>query len=74
MYFGQITDLQFADEESPARVEFLDFDPSGYGIGGVAAQEAFGGSHVADWRAVRQMNRYLSSPVPPGQRPPRPAG
>ena len=29
-YFGQLTDFQIPDEESPARVEFLDQDPSGF--------------------------------------------
>ena len=27
LYFGQLSDFQLADEESPARVEFLDFGP-----------------------------------------------
>src|SRR5687768_9184950 len=27
LYFGQLTDFQLADEESPARVEFIDVGP-----------------------------------------------
>jgi uncharacterized repeat protein (TIGR01451 family) len=65
-YFSQLTDFQLADEESPARVEFLDE---------VAGQE---GANAA-WRpwealtpfmiddSIRQINRFAAhSPVPQG--------
>ena len=39
-YFGQISDFQLADEESPARVEFLDPDPSGTASSAWRPQEA----------------------------------
>src|SRR5215212_8405708 len=39
-YFGQLSDFQLADEESPARVEFLDGEPSGVGAAAWRPQEA----------------------------------
>jgi metallophosphoesterase (TIGR03767 family) len=67
IYFGQLTDFQLADEESPARVEALD---------------RIGGPFTAAWRpmealgphtveaAVRQMNWFVKrSPVRQGNRP-----
>ena len=60
-YFGQITDMQFVDEESPSRVEFTDIDPSGTASAAYRPQEAFV-AHVTDW-TVRQMNRFTTSPV-----------
>ena len=65
-YFGQMTDFQFADEESPARVEFLD---APFGQDGPASAwrpaEAFI-PFVTD-ASVRQMNRFSpASPVPQG--------
>ena len=63
-YFGQITDFQLADEESPARVEFLDTDPSGTAGAAWRPQEAFV-IHEVD-QSIRAMNRFLSSPVPQG--------
>jgi metallophosphoesterase (TIGR03767 family) len=63
-YFGQITDFQLADEESPARVEFLDPDPSGTAGSAWRPQEAFV-VHAVD-QSIRAMNRFLSSPVPQG--------
>ena len=39
-YFGQMSDFQLADEESPARVEFLDGEPSGFGEAAWRPQEA----------------------------------
>lgn len=58
-YFGQLTDFQLADEESPARVEFLDPD---------------GGPFTSAWRPtealnlveeneiIKQMNAFSGSP------------
>ena len=63
-YFGQITDFQLADEESLARVEFLDPDPSGVARSAWRPQEAFV-VHSVD-QSIRAMNRFLSSPVPQG--------
>jgi metallophosphoesterase (TIGR03767 family) len=63
-YFGQITDFQLADEESPARVEFLDADPSGVARAAWRPQEALV-VHAVD-QSIRAMNRFLSSPVPQG--------
>src|SRR4051794_19272590 len=64
VYFGQLSDFQLADEESPARVEFID---------------ALGPPVDAAWRpweamepqiddqAIRQMNAFAAgSPVPQG--------
>jgi hypothetical protein len=60
-YMGQLTDFQLADEESPARVEFLD-------PGASAAwrpQEAFQ-PFIIDW-SIRQMNMFAAaSPVQQG--------
>jgi metallophosphoesterase (TIGR03767 family) len=63
-YFGQITDFQLADEESPARVEFLDTDPSGTASSAFRPQEALV-PHLVDW-AIRQMNLFTTSPIPQG--------
>jgi metallophosphoesterase (TIGR03767 family) len=63
-YFGQITDFQLADEESPSRVEFLDPDPSATAAAAWRPQEAFV-VHSVD-QSIRAMNRFLSSPVPQG--------
>jgi metallophosphoesterase (TIGR03767 family) len=64
VYFGQITDFQIADEESPVRVEFLDPDPSGVAAAAWRPQEAFV-PHLTDW-AIRQMNLFTTSPIPQG--------
>ena len=63
-YFGQITDLQLADEESPARVEFTDADPSGFATSAWRPQEAFV-PHMSDM-SIRRLNRFLNSPIPQG--------
>jgi uncharacterized repeat protein (TIGR01451 family) len=65
-YFSQLTDFQLADEESPARVEFLDQ---------VAGQQG-ASSAWRPWEAltpfmiddsIRQINRFAAhSPVPQG--------
>ena len=63
-YFGQLSDLQLADEESPVRVEFTDQDPSGTARAAWRPQEALQ-AHAID-QAIRAMNRFVSSPVPQG--------
>jgi metallophosphoesterase (TIGR03767 family) len=65
VYLGQITDFQLADEESPARVE-QSFDPVvanviGPGDGAWRPQEAMV-VHMVEM-SIRQMNRFLMSPV-----------
>jgi metallophosphoesterase (TIGR03767 family) len=60
-YFGQITDFQLADEESPARVEFFDIDPSATASSAWRPQEAMV-AHQVEW-TIRQMNRFRRSPV-----------
>jgi uncharacterized repeat protein (TIGR01451 family) len=64
-YVGQFTDFQLADEESPARVEFLDQDPSGFAASAWRPQEALQ-PFVIDW-SIRQMNLFAgASPVQQG--------
>ena len=64
-YFGQLTDFQLADEESPARVEFLDQDPSGFAKSAWRPQEALQ-PFVIDW-SIRQLNLFAgASPVQQG--------
>ena len=55
-YFGQLTDFQLADEESPARVEFLDTTPPG--ASATRPQEAFHPA-VIDY-SIRQLNQFTS--------------
>jgi uncharacterized repeat protein (TIGR01451 family) len=64
-YVGQLTDFQLADEESPARVEFLDQDPSGFAASAWRPQEALQ-PFIIDW-SIRQMNLFAgASPVQQG--------
>jgi metallophosphoesterase (TIGR03767 family) len=62
-YFGQITDFQLADEQSPAREERTDAEPWRRGVGssGYRPQEAMT-SHAVEL-TIRQLNRFLVSPV-----------
>jgi uncharacterized repeat protein (TIGR01451 family) len=65
-YFSQLTDFQLADEESPARVEFLD---QVAGQGGASSAwrpwEALTPFMIDD--SIRQVNRFVAhSPVPQG--------
>ena len=63
IYFGQITDWQLPDEESPAREERFDADPFGrVSNSGYRPQEPLT-IHAVE-ATVRQMNRFLNSPVP----------
>jgi hypothetical protein len=69
VYFGQLTDFQLADEESPARVEFLDptsdQDPSQFANAAWRPQEAM--APQMDDRAVHQINEFVpASPVAQG--------
>jgi hypothetical protein len=60
-YLGQLTDFQLADEESPARVEFLDPGASS----AWRPQEALA-PFIIDW-SIRQLNLFTTaSPVPQG--------
>ena len=64
-YFGQLTDFQLADEESPARVEFAEAQPSGFGYSAWRPQEALA-PFIIDW-SIRQMNLFTGqSPVQQG--------
>ncbi len=64
-YVGQLTDFQLADEESPARVEFTDQEPTGFAASAWRPQEALQ-PFVIDW-SIRQMNLFAgASPVPQG--------
>ncbi|HEY8465989.1 MAG TPA: hypothetical protein VIL04_04225 [Solirubrobacterales bacterium] len=62
LYFGQLSDFQLADEESPARVEFLDFGPFSSAWRPYEALLP----HIAD-AMVRQMNEFAdASPLSAG--------
>jgi metallophosphoesterase (TIGR03767 family) len=61
-YFGQLSDFQLVDEESPARVEFFDDDPSGAASSAWRPQEALVPHSVEG--SIRQMNHFKRSPVP----------
>ncbi len=64
-YFGQMSDFQLADEESPARVEFLDGEPSGVGKAAWRPQEALH-PFIID-SSIRQLNTWVpASPVAQG--------
>jgi metallophosphoesterase (TIGR03767 family) len=60
-YFGQITDFQLADEESPARVEFAD-DLLGEVAGSAWRPQEAMVAHSVE-ASIRQMNHFLQSPV-----------
>src|SRR3954471_18499486 len=64
-YVGQLTDFQLADEESPARVEFTDQEPTGFAASAWRPQEALQ-PFIIDW-SIRQMNLFAgASPVTQG--------
>jgi hypothetical protein len=64
-YFSQMSDFQLADEESPARVEFLDNDPFGVGAAAWRPQEALVPFEVDS--SIRQLNEFAdASPVTAG--------
>ena len=61
-YFGQLSDFQLADEESPARVEFIDYGPFGAAWRPWEALEP-----QIDNQAVRQLNTFsAASPLAAG--------
>jgi metallophosphoesterase (TIGR03767 family) len=65
VYFGQITDWQLPDEESPAREERFDADPfARVSTSGYRPQEPLAIQTVE--ATVRQMRLFLTSPVPQG--------
>ena len=69
VYFGQLSDFQISDEESPARVEFLDptsdQDPSQFAASAWRPQEAL--HPQMDDRAIHQINQFVpQSPVAAG--------
>jgi len=63
-YFGQLTDFQIPDEESPARVEFLDDLPGEMTGSASRPQEAMVAHSVE--ASIRQLNHFLASTVPQG--------
>jgi len=60
LYFAQMSDFQLADEESPARVEALDYGGTPF-TSAWRPQEAFGPQSVD--QGIRQINRFLTSPI-----------
>ena len=65
IYFGQLTDFQLADEESPLRAEFFDMSPlSMFSTTGYRPQEPLLPQAVD--AAIRQMNELDVSPVADG--------
>jgi metallophosphoesterase (TIGR03767 family) len=63
-YFGQLSDFQLADEESPARVEFI--DPTGPPVEAAFRPWEALNPHIDD-AMVRQVNAFTAaSPVPAG--------
>ncbi len=68
LYFGQLADFQLADEESPARVEFLDFGP----FSSASRQNEAFLAHQAD-AMIRQLNAFAAaSPLTAGDSSQRP--
>jgi uncharacterized repeat protein (TIGR01451 family) len=64
-YFSQMTDFQLADEESPARVEFTDNDPTGTAKSAWRPQEALIPFEVN--ASIEQINAFAAaSPFPQG--------
>jgi metallophosphoesterase (TIGR03767 family) len=62
LYLGQLTDFQLADEESPSRVEFIDYGPFGAAWRPWEAMEP-----QIDDAMIRQFNAFAkSSPVAAG--------
>ena len=64
LYFGQLSDFQLADEESPARVEFV--DPAGPPVDAAWRPWEAMNPHIDD-AMIRQMNSFVpASPVAAG--------
>ena len=67
VYFGQLSDFQLADEESPARVEFIDTGPFSAAWRPWEALNA-----QIDDAMIRQLNAFAgASPLPAGDGPQR---
>ena len=65
IYFGQITDFQLADEESPAREERFDGDPlEQFSTSGHRPHETLTPHQVE--LSIRQLDHFLRSPVKQG--------
>jgi metallophosphoesterase (TIGR03767 family) len=65
IYFGQLSDFQLADEESPSRVEFFDGQPLvQFSSSGHRPQETLVPHQVE--AMIRQLNQLRTSPVPQG--------
>lgn len=65
LYFGQLSDFQLADEESPARVEFFDSQPAvNFSSSGHRPQETLV-PHLVE-ASIRQLNSLRASPVAQG--------
>ncbi len=66
LYFGQLSDFQLADEESPSRVEFFDGQPGvNFSNSGHRPHETLVPHEVE--ASIRQMNAFSDeSPVPQG--------
>jgi metallophosphoesterase (TIGR03767 family) len=68
-YFAQLTDFQLSDEESPARVEFVDSsadDPLNSPFGAAWRPQEALVAHMTD-QSIRQVNAFAAaSPVPQG--------
>ena len=64
VYLAQLSDFQVSDEESPARVEFADRDPSGTATSAWRPQESLVAHQVE--QTIRQVNEFLDSPVTQG--------
>ena len=68
LYLGQLTDFQLADEESPSRVEFIDYGPFGAAWRPWEAMEP-----QVDDATVRQLNAFAAaSPLAAGDGSHRP--
>ena len=65
LYFAQLSDFQLADEESPARVEFVDLtaNPPSTSIFSAAQRPQEALVAQAAESSIRQVNRFGSSPV-----------
>ncbi len=65
LYFAQFSDFQLADEESPARVEFVDLtaNPPFPGVFSAAQRPQEALAPQAAEAGIRQVNRFGSSPV-----------
>jgi metallophosphoesterase (TIGR03767 family) len=65
LYFAQLSDFQLADEESPARVEFVDLtaNPPSTSVFSAAQRPQEALVAQAAEASIRQVNRFLASPV-----------